>query len=117
VRPGTRNKHDSFSVGIKCGPAEAAITSVSLLGWQGMADRPNKESARAHYRRLAQECLEMVPTVQGQEGRAVLIEMARVWLRLAESYRDAKSILPAASKETRPVMQQQQQTQPKNDDS
>lgn len=73
-----------------------------------MRDRPNKESAREQYRRLAQECLEMVPTIEDPEGRAALTEMARVWLRLAESYRDDKSIPPAAIKETRP--------QPKNDD-
>jgi hypothetical protein len=82
-----------------------------------MRDRPNKESAREQYRRLAQECLEMVPTIQDQEGRDALMEMARVWLRLAESYTDDSSILSGATKETRPVMQQQQQLPPqKNDD-
>jgi hypothetical protein len=53
-----------------------------------MRDRPNKESAREQYRRLAQACLEMVPTIQDQEGRDALMEMARVWLRLAETYKD-----------------------------
>jgi hypothetical protein len=82
-----------------------------------MRDRPNKESAREQYRRLAQECLEMVPTIQDQEGRDALMEMARVWLRLAESYTDDSSILSGVTKETRPVMQQQQQLPPqKNDD-
>jgi hypothetical protein len=56
----------------------------------------------------------MVPTIQDEGGRAGLIEMARVWLRLAESYRDATPILPATTKEIRPVMQQQQM-QAKND--
>ena len=51
----------------------------------------------------------MVPTVEPGEGREALIEMARVWLRLAESY--DKSIPSAASTEPRPVMQQQQQQQ------
>lgn len=82
----------------------------------GMRDRPNKESAGEQYGRLAQECLAMVPTIQDQEGRAALIEMARVWLRLAENYRDDNSLLPAATREMRPVMQQQQQVQPRKDD-
>jgi hypothetical protein len=56
----------------------------------------------------------MVPTVQPGEGREALIEMARVWLRLAESY--DKSMPSAASIEPRPVMQQQQQVPQKKDD-
>jgi hypothetical protein len=56
----------------------------------------------------------MVPTVQEGEGRAALIEMARVWLRLAQSYTDDNS--SGATKETRPVMQQQQQVRPEKDD-
>jgi len=74
-----------------------------------MPDR-SKESVSRHYRRLAQECLEMVPTIEHEESRASLIEMARVWIRLAESYEDD------TSKETRLVIQQQEQTQPKKDD-
>jgi hypothetical protein len=79
-----------------------------------MRDRRSKESAGEQYRRLAQECLEMVPTVQEGEGRAALIEMARVWLRLAQSCTDDNS--SGATKETRPVMQQQQQVRPEKDD-
>src|SRR5262245_10057753 len=79
-----------------------------------MPDRPNKESVRAHYRRLAEQCLEIAPTIQDEESRAALIEMARVWMRLAETY--IESIPPAATKETRPVTQQQEQAQPKKDD-
>lgn len=74
------------------------------------------DSASEHYRRLAQQCLEMVPTIQDQEGRASLIAMARVWLRLAESHRGDNSIPPGATKETRLVMQQQEQMQLKKDD-
>jgi hypothetical protein len=77
---------------------------------------PDKESVSEHYRRLAQECLEMVPTIEDQESRASLIEMARVLIRLAESYSDDKSAPPAATKEARPVIQQQEQAQPKKDD-
>jgi hypothetical protein len=58
--------------------------------------------------------LEIAPTIQDEESRAALIEMARVWMRLAETYRE--SIPPAATKEIRPVIQQQEQIQPKKDD-
>jgi hypothetical protein len=63
-----------------------------------MRDRPNKESAGEQYRRLAQECLEMVPTIQEGQGRVELIEMARFWLRLARSFQDDDSMAPAATK-------------------
>ena len=46
------------------------------------------KTASEQYRRLAQECLEMVPTIQEGEGRDDLIEMARFWLGLAESFKD-----------------------------
>jgi hypothetical protein len=79
-----------------------------------MVDRTSKESPGEQYRRLAEACLEMVPSIQPGEGRDALIEMARVWLRLAESY--DKSIASAASNEPRPVMQQQQQQVPQKKD-
>lgn len=80
-----------------------------------MPDR-SKESVSEHYRRLAQECLEMVPTIEDQESQASLIEMARALIRLAEISSDDNSIPPAATKETRPVIHQQEQAQPKKDD-
>jgi hypothetical protein len=73
-----------------------------------MPQRRSKESAREQYRRLAQQCLEMVPHVQEGEGREALIEMARVWLRLAESYPEDNSIASGANSETQPGMQQQE---------
>jgi predicted component of type VI protein secretion system len=36
------------------------------------------------YRRFAQRCLEISETVQDERSRAVLIQMAQVWFRLAE---------------------------------
>jgi hypothetical protein len=65
-----------------------------------MPQRRSKESAREQYRRLAQQCLEMVPHVQEGEGREALIEMARVWMRLAEIYPDDNSKPSGATKET-----------------
>jgi hypothetical protein len=49
------------------------------------------------YLRRAQQCLEMARTFSERKARATLSHMAAVWLRLAER------------------LQQQQQTQPKND--
>ena len=38
-----------------------------------------------HYRRFAQECLEMARTTERDQTRVVLIQMAQVWFRLAEA--------------------------------
>jgi hypothetical protein len=37
------------------------------------------------YRRFAQECLELAKVATGPDTRAVLIQMAQVWFRLAEA--------------------------------
>ncbi len=37
------------------------------------------------YRRFAQECLEMARTTEDEQAHAVLIQMAQVWLRLAQA--------------------------------
>jgi hypothetical protein len=62
------------------------------------------ESRAEEYRRLARDCLEMVKTVSSEQARQGLIEMARVWARLADQQASA------------PVFQQQQQQQPKKND-
>jgi hypothetical protein len=36
------------------------------------------------YRRYAKECLDMANTVQDAKARASLLQMAQVWLRLAQ---------------------------------
>jgi hypothetical protein len=54
------------------------------------------------YRRRAQQCLTLARKLKSTRERSCLLEMARVWSRLAE--------------EPRPVVQQQQQIQPKDDD-
>ena len=36
------------------------------------------------YRRFAQECLDLSKTVKDERSRAVLIQMAQVWFRLAQ---------------------------------
>jgi hypothetical protein len=64
------------------------------------------------YRRLARECLRVSKTILTEEAKLALIEMARVWTRLADE-QDA-ALLPR-SEHSQPVMQQQQQMQPKKD--
>ena len=51
------------------------------------------------YRRLAKACLTTARSIASKERRHVLIQMAQVWLRLAEE-------------QSRPVTQQQHQRQP-----
>lgn len=69
------------------------------------------------YRQLAQECLLAARSVATEEARAALINMARVWLRLAEE-QDAPPSPPPPSAADQPqaAMQQQQQPQPRQDD-
>jgi hypothetical protein len=64
-------------------------------------------NSRDEYRRLAAECLVLAPCMGSQEARSRLIEMARLWSRLA----DAGGVpIPArAADPSQPVVQQQQQ--------
>jgi hypothetical protein len=41
-------------------------------------------SVKPEYRRFAQACLEMAETTADKRTRAVCIQMAQVWFRLAE---------------------------------
>jgi hypothetical protein len=68
------------------------------------------------YRRRAQQWLEMAGTFRDHEARATLSHMAQAWLRLADNYKaDANERVPRskAAEEGQPVVQQQQQIQPK----
>jgi pyruvate/2-oxoglutarate dehydrogenase complex dihydrolipoamide dehydrogenase (E3) component len=58
------------------------------------------KSQAARYRRCAQQCLEMASVFQDSEARVTLLEMARIWQRLADQHRE------------QPIMQQQEQIQP-----
>ncbi len=78
-------------------------------------------SKAQEYRRLAQECLTMARTVSTEEARAALLERAEVWLRLANEQDDDSADIegplpPRPVEAARPVVQQQQQAQPKTDD-
>jgi len=70
------------------------------------------------YRRRAQKCLEMAGTFRDREARATLAHMAQVWLRLADGYEDANERFRGSkvAEEGQPVVQQQQQIQPKKGD-
>jgi hypothetical protein len=61
-------------------------------------------------RRRARECLHLARTSEGSD-RILLLDMAQTWLRLAEE----ASIPPGAVEQSQPVVQQQQQAQPKKD--
>jgi hypothetical protein len=50
---------------------------------------PDMESPAERYRRLARECLAILPTVS-VPPRTALIEMAQVWERLAKEQGDKK---------------------------
>ena len=70
----------------------------------------------ARYRQMAQECLEVAATFPAGDQRDALLQMAQVWQRLADQYEASTppfSLSAAAAEQ--PVMQQQQQIQPKNE--
>jgi hypothetical protein len=48
----------------------------------------DRKPARARYRRLAEECLETAQSIQNMEARAMLLEMAQVWQRLANEQKE-----------------------------
>ena len=73
----------------------------------------DKESPSTRYRRLAKECLEVAYTFPDGVRRTVLLQMAQVWQRLADERADCTGLQPIQAE--RPVMQQQQQTQPDDD--
>jgi len=70
----------------------------------------------ARYRQLAQECSEVAATFPAGDQRDALLQMAQVWQRLADQYEaSTPAFSPSAAAAEQPVMQQQQQVQPKNE--
>ena len=76
---------------------------------------PDDFSPSTRYRRL-RECLGIAHTFPAGERRTVLLQMAQVWQRLAHEYADSGVPLLRPLEGEQPVMQQQQQAQPKDDD-
>jgi len=71
----------------------------------------NDETPSARYRRLAQECI-----FPPGEERNALLEMAESWQRLADQSANATPPFFRPSAGEQPVMQQQEQVQPKDED-
>ena len=72
--------------------------------------------ARAdEYRRRAQECLDFEREISLERDRAVVLDMAQSWLRLAEEQEAAVIQPPPVAEQPQPAAQQQQQVQPKDD--
>jgi hypothetical protein len=90
----------------------AAFLCIARTGLRIVASRADE------YRRQAQQCLKMAGTFRDREARATLTHMAQVWLRLADKYEDANERFRRSkvAKEGQPVVQQQQQIQPKKGD-
>jgi hypothetical protein len=74
--------------------------------------------ARAEeYRRKAQEHFDLARTISLKTDRAILLDIAQNYLRLAEEQEAQEEITPPPTVEQpQPVAQQQQQVQPKDDD-
>lgn len=78
-------------------------------------------SKAQQYHELARECRRLAGTVSTEDGRSHLVGMAEVWERLAaqqEQGSDLSQVTPPPSRATEgPVVQQQQQVQPKGDET
>jgi hypothetical protein len=44
----------------------------------------------AHYQRRATECLRLAQNARDQTNKAILLDMAQTWLKLAERARDSE---------------------------
>jgi hypothetical protein len=68
-------------------------------------------------RRKAQECFDLARTISLKTDRAILIDMAQTYLRLAKEQETQEEIIPPrVTEQPQPAAQQQQQVQPKDDD-
>jgi hypothetical protein len=59
----------------------------------------DQESHSAHYRRLAQDCLRMVRQVSTEEARTILVEMAQIWMRMADTQDPARATVQRQPKD------------------
>jgi hypothetical protein len=94
------------------GAIVTAVTDSSLDEEYKRTVAKNRADA---YRQRAQECLDLARTLSFGTKRQVLTDMAQTWLELAEE--QEAGIPPIPSGSNQPVMQQQQQAQPRNDEA
>ena len=73
------------------------------------------DNRASEYRRLARECLRLAQTIATKEARLALVEMARVWTRLAEEQDVPYRPMPMPE-DCQPAVQQQQQVLSKKGD-
>jgi len=91
------------------------------LGWYCEWTAVTRSRAE-EYQRLAENCRLMAREVSTEEARASALAMAEIWQRLADEQNQGSNLdempaRPPAAEQTRPVVQQQQQVQPKEDDT
>jgi hypothetical protein len=66
------------------------------------------------YRRRGQECFDLARKISLKRDRAVVLDIAQSWLRLAEQQETQEEITPPPIvDQPQAAVQQQQQTQPK----
>ncbi len=90
------------------------LSRKATRGWRIVT-----HSKAQKYRRLARECLVLARTVSTEEARASLRAMAQAWHRLADEQDQGSelgSMPPFTAERTQPVVQQQQQVRPRDDD-
>ena len=66
------------------------------------------------YRRRAKACFDAAQATENEQTRAALLRLAEDWQRMAEGWDDPPR--RATAEHARPIVQQQQQAQPKDGD-
>ena len=75
-------------------------------------------SRAEEFRRQAQECFDLARAISLDRERAILIDIAQTLLRLAEEQEAQGEITPRpVTEQPQVTVQQQQQVQPKEDDT
>jgi hypothetical protein len=69
------------------------------------------------FRRQAQECFDLAHAISLETERAILIDMAQTYLRLAKEQEAQEEIIPPVTEQPQPLAQQQEKIQPKDDDT
>jgi hypothetical protein len=103
-----------FSIRVRERTSPYVLSRKGDTGWRIVTHTKAQE-----YRRLAKECLAMARSVSTEEARDTLRLMAQVWHRLTDEQDQGPelgSMPPFTAEQTQPVVQQQQQVQPRDGD-